>query len=82
MASFHYVYILVSARDPHRHYNGLTSDLDHRFAAHNAGQVRHTAKHRPWYIETALAFRSRRKAAEFEKYLKRRSGRAFASKHF
>jgi hypothetical protein len=32
-------------------------------------------------IETAIAFRSQKKAAAFEKYLKRHSGRAFASKN-
>jgi hypothetical protein len=30
----------------------------------------------------ALAFRAREQAAEFERYLKTHSGRAFAAKHF
>jgi predicted GIY-YIG superfamily endonuclease len=80
--TFHYVYILVSESDESRHYTGLTEDLETRLKAHNAGQVPHTAKYRPWRIETAIAFRSREKAAAFEKYLKSHSGRAFASKHF
>jgi hypothetical protein len=42
----------------------------------------HRYTDRPWQIETAIAFRSREKAAAFEKYLKSHSGRAFASKHF
>jgi putative endonuclease len=50
--------------------------------AHNSGQVPHTAKYRPWKIEAAIAFQSRKKAAAFEKYLKSHSGRAFASNHF
>jgi predicted GIY-YIG superfamily endonuclease len=79
---FHYVYILVSESDITRHYTGLTSNLTTRIAAHNGGQVPHTAMHRPWRIETAVAFVSRRKAAAFEKYLKSHSGRAFASRHF
>jgi putative endonuclease len=80
--SFHYVYILVSESDPSRHYTGLTQDLESRLQAHNAGKVPHTAKYTPWKIETAIAFRSREKAAEFENYLKTHSGRAFAAKHF
>jgi predicted GIY-YIG superfamily endonuclease len=79
---FHYVYILSSQAEPSRHYTGLTEDLESRLKAHNSGQVPHTAKYRPWEIETAIAFQSRKKAAAFEKYLKTHSGRAFASKHF
>jgi putative endonuclease len=81
LMNFHYVYILISESDPSRHYTGITQDLENRLKAHNNGQVPHTAKFRPWRIETALAFRSREKAAEFEKYLKSHSGRAFAAKH-
>jgi predicted GIY-YIG superfamily endonuclease len=79
--SFHYVYILTSESDPTRHYTGLTQDLETRLQIHNAGQVTHTAKHKPWRIGTAIAFRSREKAAAFEQYLKSHSGRAFAAKH-
>jgi predicted GIY-YIG superfamily endonuclease len=80
--AFHYVYILKSKSDQTRHYTGLTQNLETRLSAHNCGQVHHTAKYRPWEIETAVAFRSRDKAAAFEKYLKSHSGRAFAAKHF
>lgn len=79
---FYYVYLLASETDDTRHYTGLTQDLDARLKAHNAGQVTHTSKFGPWRIETYLAFRSRKKAAAFEKYLKSHSGRAFASKRF
>jgi putative endonuclease len=79
---FHYVYILVSESDPDRHYVGSTSDLDVRLAAHNAGKVSHTSKHKPWRVETAIAFRSREKAMAFERYLKSGSGREFARRHF
>jgi len=80
--TFHYAYILTSESDETRHYTGITEDLEARLKAHNAGQVPHTFKYRPWKIETAVAFRSREKAAAFEKYLKSHSGRAFAAKHF
>ena len=79
---FHYVYILISKQDPTRHYTGLTQDLASRLKSHNDGQVSYTSKFRPWQIETAISFKNRDKAAEFEKYLKSHSGRAFASKHF
>jgi putative endonuclease len=80
--SFTYVYLLTSIADPDRHYTGLTDNLPSRLTAHNAGQCSHTAKYRPWQIETAISFRSREKAAAFEKYLKTGSGRAFARRHF
>jgi putative endonuclease len=82
MKGFHYVYTLTSQADPSHHYTGLTDDLDKRLKAHNSGKVPHSAKHRPWKIETAIAFRSHKKAVAFEKYLKTHSGRAFASRHF
>lgn len=80
--NFYYVYILVSKADKTRHYTGFTQDLNARIRAHNAGQVSHTSKYRPWQIQNAFAFRSREKATAFEKYLKSHSGRAFAAKHF
>jgi predicted GIY-YIG superfamily endonuclease len=82
MNDFHYVYILISTTDNTRHYTGLTNDVDARLKAHNNGQVPPTAKYRPWKIEMVLTFRSREKAAAFEKYLKSHSGRAFTKKHF
>ncbi len=79
---FTYVYLLVSDSEPNRHYVGLTDDLAERLARHNHGEVSHTARHRLWRIEVAVAFRERAKAAQFEKYLKSHSGRAFAKRHF
>lgn len=77
---FHYVYILTSPSDPNCHYVGRTGNLAGRLKAHNQGRGAHTSKHRPWQVETALAFRSKEKAITFEKYLKTHSGRAFATK--
>lgn len=81
MPAFHYVYILVAVHNPTHHYVGLTTDLRHRLEAHNDGRVPHTAVHRPWRLETAVAFRSSGKARAFERYLKSHSGRAFARNH-
>ena len=82
MKDFTYVYVLISEAGTTHQYAGLTEDLEARLKSHNQGNNPHTAKHRPWKIETAIAFRSREKAATFKKYLKSHSGRAFASKHF
>ena len=79
-ADFSYVYILQSESDPARFYAGLTDNLKDRLRRHNAGEVAHTAKFRPWRIKTALAFTNRTRAVEFESYLKTASGRAFAKK--
>jgi predicted GIY-YIG superfamily endonuclease len=79
---FHYVYILVSKPDSNRHYVGSTADLNTRLAAHNAGKVSHTSKHKPWRIDTAIAFSDKAKATAFERYLKSGSGREFARRHF
>ncbi len=79
--TFSYVYLLISEADCARHYVGLTDDLKDRIRHHNAGEVSHTAKYRPWRVSVAVAFEDRTKAAEFEKYLKSHSGRAFAKRH-
>jgi putative endonuclease len=77
---FSYVYILQSLTDGERFYTGLTDDLQDRLRRHNAGEVAHTAKFRPWRIKTAVAFSDRVRAAAFEQYLKSASGRAFTKK--
>jgi len=78
--SFSYVYILQSESGPERFYVGLTDDLKARLAKHNAGEVSHTVKFRPWKLKTAVAFTDRERASSFERYLKTASGRAFAKK--
>ena len=80
--AFRYLYTLQSVPHPDRFYVGMTQDLSARLAEHNAGHVTHTSKFPPWRTEVAVAFRSKGKAAAFEKYLKSHSGRAFARRHF
>jgi putative endonuclease len=82
MKDFYYVYILVSLANNKAHYSGITRDLKSRVSEHNRGKCPHTAKQRPWKIETAVAFRSEAKARDFERYLKTGSGREFARRHF
>lgn len=76
-----YVYLLQSLSHPKELYVGLTSNVDERLAAHNAGQSPHTAQYRPWRILSYHAFADAAKAAAFERYLKSGSGLAFRKKH-
>ena len=80
MRTFSYVYILKSEAVADRYYVGLTDNLGERLRRHNAGDVRHTTKFRPWALKTAIAFSDRTRAADFEQYLKTYSGRAFAKR--
>ena len=75
-----YVYLLRSVKDPGKTYKGVTSDLKTRFRDHNAGKSKHTAKYMPWELVSYHAFADKRKAQEFEHYLKTGSGKAFANK--
>jgi len=75
-----YVYIRECISEPARHYVGITDDLRSRLKAHNAGQVYHTSKYKPWRVNTYVAFSDPDRAIAFEKYLKTQSGRAFAKK--
>jgi predicted GIY-YIG superfamily endonuclease len=74
-----YVYILEN-HDSEHFYVGITDDLRVRLTKHNAGEVTHTSKYKPWRIKTYVAFSDEERAFEFEKYLKSASGRAFAKK--
>lgn len=77
----YYVYIIRSVNNPAHHYTGYTRNLEDRLQAHNNRESHHTSKYCPGFLETVIAFRDEQKAKEFERYLKSRSGRAFATKH-
>jgi predicted GIY-YIG superfamily endonuclease len=77
-----YVNVLQCEADETRHYTGATEDLRARLADHNSGKVPHTAKFKPWRLQTYIAFGDKERAYAFERYLKSHSGRAFATKHF
>ena len=70
MQNFYCVYVLIDTTTEMHHYAGLTQDLSERLAKHNAGEVPHTSKFKPWRIQTAIAFDSKEKAVAFEDYLK------------
>ena len=80
MGRFTYIYVLQSEIDPSRFYTGSTRDLRERLVRHNSGKVAHTAKWKPWRIKTYIALSDVQRAAEFERYLKSASGRAFLKK--
>ena len=75
-----YVYLIRSERFPEQRYIGFTTNLKTRIATHNAGRSVHTAKYKPWKLVGYHAFAEKRKAQEFEYYLKTGSGQAFANK--
>ena len=77
-----YTCIIRSINHPSQRYIGSTSDLRKRLAKHNAGEVPHTSKFKPWRIQTAIAFDNKEKAVAFEDYLKTGSGREFSKRHF
>ena len=82
MKNFYYVYILIDIATETHHYVGSTQDLKSRFAKHNAGEVPHTSKFKPWKLEVYIAFEIKEKAVAFEDYLKTGSGREFSKRHF
>ena len=77
-----YTCILRSLSQPEQRYIGSTSDLSTRLSKHNAGEVPHTSKFRPWKVEAYFAFETKEKAVAFEAYLKNGSGHAFGKRHF
>ena len=82
MQTFYYVYILIDTATETHHYVESTQYLSARLAKHNAGEVPHTSKFRPWKVESYFAFETKEKATAFEAYLKTGYGHAFAKRHF
>ncbi len=74
----HYVYILELSNNSY--YVGQTSDLKKRIKDHNKGNTNYTKKYLPVKLHFYCAFKSKKKAIEFEKYLKSGSGKAFKKK--
>jgi putative endonuclease len=77
----YYVYILRSVNHAKETYVGSTNDLRRRLAEHDLGKSIHTNKFKPWELMVYVAFKERRAAEEFERYLKSGSGRAFTHRH-
>jgi len=77
---WHYVYSIQTADKQHI-YVGVTNNLKRRIEEHNEGHSIHTNKYKNWELLSFTGFRNRKRAEEFEQYLKTQSGRAFAKKH-
>ena len=82
LSPMHYVYLIESVHDCHRHYVGQTHDLKARLHGPNSGDRMHTARYRPWHLVCYLGFADEVKALAFEHYLKSGSGKTFLKRHF
>jgi predicted GIY-YIG superfamily endonuclease len=76
---FWYVYILKCKYD--KLNTGCTNNLQERIKRHNAGMVDATKRILPVNLVTYIAFTNKYQAYNFERYLKKGSGRAFAKRH-
>jgi predicted GIY-YIG superfamily endonuclease len=77
----YYVYILQSKRDE-TYYVGVTDDLKERVKRHNSGSVSYTSGRMPYKLIWYCVFLAKKRAYDFEKYLKSGSGNAFFKKRF
>jgi len=76
----HYIYILQSQKD-NSYYTGYTDELKKRLKQHNQHDSKYSSSKAPYIIVWYCAFTNKKKALDFEKYLKQGSGFAFARKH-
>ena len=74
-----YVYILQSQKDK-SYYTGFTENLDQRLKDHNSGSADYSKSKAPFELVWHCAFKNKKKAMDFGKYLKQGSGFAFAKK--
>jgi len=74
----YYVYILQLLNNSC--YTGFSSNLKNRIKDHNEGKVSQTKNFRPLKLIYYCAFINKKKALDFEKYLKTNSGFAFRNK--
>ena len=77
-----FTYIITSISIPSKTYIGFTSNIKERLKSHNQGKSSYTKKYVPWKLTFYAGFPEKAIAMDFERYLKSRSGKAFASKHF
>ena len=76
----YYVYIIQSITFPKQFYTGFSENIKERLEEHNKGKSVHTNKFKPWKMIYYCAFSNKKKALDFEKYLKTASGIAFRNK--
>jgi len=76
-----YTYILRNYKT-NRYYIGYTVDLKNRLKKHFSGKVFSTKSDNNYQLEWYCAFRTKKQAILFERYLKTGSGIAFMKKRF
>jgi putative endonuclease len=69
----YYVYCLISKKKERFHYYGFTTNIDSRIIAHKKGKVRTTKRYLPIELLGYRTFKTKKKALEFEKDLKRKA---------
>ena len=74
----YYVYILQLSDKTY--YHGFSKYLKERVNYHKKGNVPKTKNKRPLELTFYASFKSKKKALDFEKYLKTNSGFAFRNK--
>ena len=76
----YYVYILQSINFQKQFYAGFSENINSRLDEHNKGKSINTNKFKPWKMIYYCVFNDKKKALNFEKYLKTASGIAFRNK--
>ncbi len=77
-----FVYIVQSEINNKQFYTGFSENIENRLSEHNDGKSTHTNKFKPWKLIYYCAFNDKKKALDFERYLKTASGIAFRNKRF
>jgi len=72
------VYILKC--DDNTYYTGFSTNIQNRMKAHQAGEVKYTKSRLPIQLIHASFFSDKKKAYDFERYLKTGSGIGFRNK--
>ena len=75
----YFVYILQSQKDE-SFYTGFSENLEERLQDHNWHLAKYTSGKAPYNLIWHCGFNDKKKALDFEKYLKSGSGIAFRNK--
>lgn len=75
----YYVYIIKSSKIK-KYYTGVSKDLKRRINEHYSGNSDFTSWSGPYELIWYCGFKEKKKAYDFEKYLKSSSGFAFRNK--
>ena len=77
----HMYYTYLLKLQDNTYYIGFSSNLKQRYQEHCSGLVSHTKLLLPCILIFYASFVSKKKALDFERYLKTNSGFAFRNKH-